>query len=394
MPRLGPTLFGRIARHPVGVGRDAREDRLTEVVAAVLDSPSCKGLARHVAMAWLGDAREHHGAIAKRGRFSRLHDRLADDGQAWNCEIKTQRSLRTMEGQLRRPDLTLRFTAARAQTLTLVIEVKHGSAPHTDQLRAYVDHHSGTDHAAVLLLAPRSDLAWLEPAQIPAEVARIRWQDTARAIDDWATGDPVAQFLVDELTNYLNEEGLVDPSQITAEDISALIHHQRALDALDRLCELAADDVAQRWAALLETGAYPTRGQPKERWWSYPARRADDVPLRAQQLLEHWGWGWQLIYDSSYLFDDGGAWVPRLGAGMTAALGSIQDLTQDEQERLRERGFELLSRGSTRSQNWDYVWRMAELDGGEVLTGGRLDEQAELLACWVVDTFAGLADAL
>ncbi len=155
MPEPDTTFFGRIARHPVGVDRNAREDRLTEVVAAVLDSPYCTGLARYVALRWLDEAGTHHHAVAERDRFSRLHGRLASERPSLDCKIKTQRSIRTADGQLRRPDLNLVFTDANAQRVDLLIEVKHGTDPHTDQLRAYVDHQAGADDAAVLLLAPR-----------------------------------------------------------------------------------------------------------------------------------------------------------------------------------------------------------------------------------------------
>ena len=49
-------LFARIARHGISGDRDPREDRLTEICAALFESPHCRDLARQVAIAWLGQA--------------------------------------------------------------------------------------------------------------------------------------------------------------------------------------------------------------------------------------------------------------------------------------------------------------------------------------------------
>ncbi len=360
---------------------------------AVLDSSGCKGLARHVAMAWLGNATEHHGAVKKRDRFSHLYDELAEEGRDWTCEIKTQRSIRTADGQLRRPDLELVFTDANTQRVDLLIEVKHGSAPHTRQLRAYVDDQGGTDDAAVLLLAPRNDFAWFAEDQIPDEVARVRWQDTARAIREWPTSDPVAEFLACELSEYLEGEGLVDPSHFTTMHLDALVQHRQALDALERVCELAAEGVANRWHGPADPGSY---GRPvHQRWWGYPALprgRDPRTDVGVQQILEHWGWGLELLLDSTVVFKEGMPWVPRLGAGMSGEAGSFGTLQGDQRDRLRAADFQLLPLGSTNSRTNEYVWRVAELK--DVLTGGEIEAQADLLADWAVKAFTDLTEAL
>lgn len=50
------SLLGRIARYGITGLRDPREDRLTEICAAVFGAEACEGLARHVALGWLAAA--------------------------------------------------------------------------------------------------------------------------------------------------------------------------------------------------------------------------------------------------------------------------------------------------------------------------------------------------
>jgi hypothetical protein len=49
-------LIERIARHGVSGERDPREDRLTEILAAVLENPRCAGLAHHLVIGLLDAA--------------------------------------------------------------------------------------------------------------------------------------------------------------------------------------------------------------------------------------------------------------------------------------------------------------------------------------------------
>ncbi len=60
------TFFGRIALHGTTAAKDPREDRLTEVLAAVFGSAAGRGLARHLAHRWLtsGDLETEAGLLA------------------------------------------------------------------------------------------------------------------------------------------------------------------------------------------------------------------------------------------------------------------------------------------------------------------------------------------
>lgn len=177
-----------------------------------------------------------------------LYDLLSDDLPPWTCRIDTQRWLRSAGGERRCADLELTFErpGLGGHRLHLRVEVKHGSKPHSGQLQAYIDEQQSSRNAAVLLLAPRQDYPF-EPGQVPEEVAQLRWQDTARVIGEWRPDDPVGRFLISELTAFLHEEDLVDPEDLKHDHLVALEVHQEALNALERVCELAATRVDSQW---------------------------------------------------------------------------------------------------------------------------------------------------
>jgi hypothetical protein len=70
---MPPSLLGRIARHGVSGLRDPRDDRLTEICAAILAAGECQRLARHVVLGWLdaaaGDTRMADATVSISPRF-------------------------------------------------------------------------------------------------------------------------------------------------------------------------------------------------------------------------------------------------------------------------------------------------------------------------------------
>lgn len=217
---MSESLFGRIARHATSPSRDPREDRLTEVFAAVLGASQAIGLARYVASRWLtGDEATAAYAAERLRRLGALLDESEGD---WSCSVRTQLGVRTKtEG--RRLDLALHFerhdaASSSDEHVLLWIEVKHGTNPSNDQLAAYLDQIKlrSVKNAAVLLLAPRSGYPTFDPAQMPAAVPRLTWEETGRIIGSFEASDPVTRFLLDELIEYLREEALMDPPRLRA----------------------------------------------------------------------------------------------------------------------------------------------------------------------------------
>jgi hypothetical protein len=220
------SLFGRIARHPVGLARNASEDRLTEIFAAVLEHPACAGLAEFLTSGWIEAVLKFDqpgtipGLSLVRGEL-KAHD--------WLCDVETQVSI-TVEGQRRRPDLLLRFSRSDARDILICVEVKHGTRPHTKQLEAYAKDlacRPDVAHTLVVLVAPRAAFYSFPDDQVPSYVAQISWEETARLLGAYhpRPTSEASELLVGELRNYLNEEGLMDPERVTPEHLVAIAHH-------------------------------------------------------------------------------------------------------------------------------------------------------------------------
>ena len=163
-------------------------DQPTAVLAAVLASEHCVGLARHIALGWLdrrNDACSIHAETdsGKDGRLTPRAPPILSGGAAPMAAPGPDRSSsRTDATERRRPDLILTFSEARQR-------FDPGSRssvglPHDDQVQAYVDElrNRRMDRAAVLLLASRSEYADFKLAQMPSQVLRITWEHTARLI--------------------------------------------------------------------------------------------------------------------------------------------------------------------------------------------------------------------
>lgn len=382
-----PSLLRRIARHGVTELRNRREDRLTEIFAAVLAHRRCPGLARHVALGWLeqashrvvGRAREHHRA---------LHALLTID-DAWRCAVATQVGFDS-ETARRRPDLELRFRPDEHELLVW-IEVKHGSPPHTGQLQAYADEqsHRGVRHATVLLLAPRADYRTFPSDEIPDAVPRLSWEQTAGLIRSFPVSDPVGAFLRDELLAYLQEEELMDPQCLNPELIHALTVHRRAADALHAVCALTADALTSLGHGTPDASHWP-RHSPREYWWSY----ADaDVPRPASP--DGLDWNWQLLLDSADVLLNGRPGVPCLLAGVTGPAGTIRRLSPEARAALRQAGFDVLGVSDSNSSEWEYLVRVTYAqDWPDLVRGDSIETQAQALATWVDETFRSAAGAL
>lgn len=201
----------------------------------------------------------------------------------------------------------------------------------------------------------------------------------------------VGAFLIDELLRYLRERASWTLEQLTPFHLVALANHREAVIALDRVCEIAAEEVGRRWNDADSSGIYPQRGSRSESWWNYPKHpRGGDTPATAAE----WNFDWQLFDDSTYLFKDGQPGVPCFAVGMAArahkkAAGALDSETQ---QLLDDSRFGILPLGSTASRNFEYVWRRAYPE--EVIVGGDIASQGTALAAWIVDGFTALTAAL
>lgn len=374
---VSESLLGQISRHGVSGLRDPREDRLTEICAAIFSTPPCEGLAIHVARGWIGAAAsDSRLSSSVRTRFSELDALLKIEGE-WSCAVSTQVSFASARGR-RRPDLELRLRCG-IHELLLWIEVKHGTAPHTRQLKAYAAEQTRRGRpAAVLLLAPRADYTWFEDTQIPADVPRLTWEQTSRLVATFQTDDAIAGFLIGDLRAYLNEEGLMDPPRLTPGLVDALINHHAARDALDRICEVAASELTRLGHGPPEDGHWP-QNAPREFWWSYPKSCA-----RAGAAIPGLEWSWELILDSSDVLKNGRVGVPCLLAGATTRAGGTRRLDADTRAALAEAEFHVLGIGDSNSSEWDFIVRVKPVaEWPSLLVGEDVEAQGLSLANWI-----------
>ena len=383
---MNRSLLGRIARYGVSGVRDAREDRLTEIAAGVFAAEPCADAARHLAVGWFEAAAEMASEGPARQRLAGMRGLLDDETAAWSCSVSTQIPFRTSEGW-RRPDLELRFTSAACrEVIVLWVEVKHGTAPHTRQLEAYAaeQRRRNLDNAAVFLIAPRADYTWFDDAEIPREVPRLTWEQTAERLKSYTAPGPVGRFLVDDLLTYLDEEGLMDPQRLSSNHVIALVEHRTAFAALLRVCEIAAHLVEQHWNDMVDADTWPTT-RPREYWWTYESGPRSEA---SRPRSGPFSWSWQLLPDSAYLLTDGRSGVPCFLTGVTGKQGSLAGLSTSMRDRLREVDFQVLGPGETNSQDWDYVVRRAYPDDSTgVLAGPDLKGQGAALAEWIEQGF-------
>lgn len=388
---MSESVFGRIARHVTSLGRVPREDRLTEVFAAVLDSAYGNGLARHLAYSWLtsDEAADARGSE----RLKQMGALLEDSGGEWTCSVTTQLESRTASVR-RRPDLELLLqehdeNGSPSEELLLWLEVKNGTGPHDNQLAAYLGliKARGVKNAAVMLLAPRSDYPSFARTQMPSEVPRLTWEGTGRLISSFVAADPVSAFLVEQLVDYLQEEELMDPPQLTPKHLIAFDHYQEGIRALVRVCDLADARVCKLWAEHEgKPGTWPKGRKPRNYWWDYPPDNEEETI----SIYCETGWGpqWQFFVDSREFLRDGTRGVPVFVVGLAGPAGGIDRMPDSTRAKLREGGFRLMTRAETLISDYEYAFRVRYPN--ELFSGGDLASEAEVLANWISTSFADL----
>lgn len=384
------SMLGRVARYGVSTLRDSREDRLTAICAALFESPHCEGLARHIALGWLEHASEQP-SVTHAGRFSDLYNVLASNELVWSCEPATQIWFANEEGA-RRPDLGLRFSGRTesgiAEQVLLWVEVKHGTAPHTGQLQAYVDELRAIGiPGAVLLVAPRADVLGFDDHQIPREVPILSWEETAQLVKGFELNGEVGAFLKDDFFTYLKEEGLVDPDQLTAVHLAALTNHREAVSAVGRIADIADAYLGSHWGAA--SGDYSERGV----WQRMYPTGLELSPGSSSAISPSFSWG---------IWNDGGHWfrdsarrdVPMFAAGLQLTV----PVTETSARAFSNHNFGLFSKelGNYRGGGGTRVYRTAYIDDTELdlLASKTLKRQGETVGRWVESAFTELRDAL
>ena len=199
--RRSESLFARATRHVISQnGVDPREDRLTEVTAAVLER--VPGLARWLALSWLHPSEAAVGETARAGTDKAY---AAINGLPRTADVRVRTQVVLPD---RRVDLEIRFLDpdTRSTEAVVWVENKHGTSPHTEQLLAYVTARPRDRPSAVVLLAPRDALPAGEDQASP-EAPERTWQRTAARARGFRPDKAEERFVRDEWLTCLYEEG-------------------------------------------------------------------------------------------------------------------------------------------------------------------------------------------
>lgn len=376
-----PSFFRRVASRPYRPNRDEREDRFTEILAAVLDHPTCASLGTYLARGWL-DLAAQGGAGIPKERGVELRGQLATAFAAVHIATQTP-----ITNGARRLDLTLVFKLPANAELTICVEAKIDAGPERDQLRDYCEWvNSRPGRGLVILAAPRSRYASFGPGQLPSEVGQIPWETTAALLKEYGASSDAETWMVNELLAYMSEEDLVDPDKLETRHIDSLVLNGDAWKALSRVLDAADAYLHQHWGPKLDGNEDST-----ERWGEYPSgldsgpgTLGDDVP----------GFTWDMLYD-------GGKWFPDRRRGVpifTAGIFRRSWMSAESDRTLGEHGFDLFSResGTWRGSAQPRVYRRADIDAHELalVRYATLEEQGNALGAWIKQAFEDLHKAL
>ena len=397
------SLFRRVTRYRIGAAHDPRENRLTEVTAAVLER--VPGLAQSLLIdllaATLDDSPVANGRGARKPDANGVAASAASPADHLHAELAL-RSLEALAAPRLRVntqvttqskkfvDLELRLRPQPfepGEDLLVWVEVKHEADVHGTQLTDYVAdiELEDADRRLVMVLAPREAAGQL--SGVPPSVPVMEWQTGAQTIRRWARRPNMGEaerFLLGDYLAYLQEEGLMDDELLTAEHAFVLRAQPAAGAITARLVELTDAYVAAHWGRRLKAKGgekHPSYGL--DYWAHYgllPDGSSGASPTWRSTVFE-----WGLTLDSAR--DDArNAWVFFAGATFWVAKDNPGSVTENAEwlSGRRKDGFEYVSAWYWRLNRYRYP--------EELLAETMLDGQVAALGEWVVKSFRKLSD--
>lgn len=379
------SLFRRITRYRLAPNQDPRENRLTEVTAAVLERVD--GLAHYVMEMVIADARERldddESASSRKNLSSTLDDMLERIRQLSSPRLRLTTQKTTASRKF--VDLELCLSPQPGEpgdVLLFWIEVKHGAKPGETQLTDYegdIDKEAAGQRL-VVLLAPRQSVPDL--ADVPDTIPIVEWQAVADAVRAWSKRPDLGEvdhFLLSDYLCYLREEGLMADELLTTEHTFVMQAHPRAQETIARLMELTDTWIQGNWAAKT------TFKYEEERWVIYPTAKGGSPVESWRNTAFDWG-----LFSDQHRDEYRNAWVFAAGAWFhrRGNLDAIKNSNPGWVDQQQSNGFELDKFGRP------LFWRLVRyLYPEELLCRTTLDAQVELLGSWVVGSFELLADA-
>lgn len=372
VPLVPGTLFHRVARYRPTGRLDPRENRLTEITAAVLER--VPGLTAAVAAELAGTQ------VATADRSDRDEPAEVSPRTLTHERARTQV---TVDGRF--VDLVLSHVDAAGTAQDLYVEIKHGSGEHGDQIEAYLERAARTG-ALVALLVPGRDAPAIAAVPRPSPVRVTSWQTLARRIRQWAkTAEltAVEQWLIDEYLTYLSEEDLMDPEALTTVHALALAEHGAASAAMRAICARADTWLGTNWgprgthSATTAKPPVPKHGQGY--WAHYPSSHDKPDERWSPGWLE---WGLRDLSDAQYADDlvDLEDVLFCAGASFEAAdRPSASDTGRAWVETLGRSGFVTFWHG--------YYRVMRVLSPSDLLRFRSIEDQGDEVGRWAAETF-------
>ncbi len=357
------SLFLRLRRYQRTPGRDAREDRLTEALAATLEA--CDEAAR---------------ALVKQAFVEEV-----DLGG----EIGVESQQRLPGAQ--RVDLALAFGRPARPHLRVWFENKVGSPAHRKQGESYMRHLDQISQRADV----EGRFAWILPVvggtvepERPEGAAVITWQEVAsvlREVDE-ESGLPDNDFgltLTRQFVQHLEEEKLAQVTPLTEKGADALNGYETALAAMSEIVTQAGVEIQQKWDAPGKS-VKGARGNPLWFYHHYPMQKKLDAaawPESGQCWFE-----WHARPDDAREEPQGEA---IFAAGVVFRVESAPEPRRDGEwlDYFHKRHFEYGSGDA------EYQYLMRYMTLAELARAGSesdLTAQASALARFVVESFEAL----
>jgi hypothetical protein len=388
------SVFGRVSRYPRSPLLDPGENRLTEVTAAVFErvDDAARRSVTALLSAAIEQAEREKTTDPSGGKWmaeaTRLREaRRAAEALGAEARVRIQTQLPTPKGRFVDMEVWLRpqRPASTLDDVAVWIEAKYGSDIHGDQLDVYladIEAHPAR-HCIVLLLLPRGQTLKTKP---PPAVLVVDWQTISRVVSDarFRGSRPEGQrWLLDEYSEYLAEEGLMDPDALSAAHALALMQSGEAEDAIAGICEHADAFVQNEWAKATDYGK--------------PSRSASNDPayglyywasFNPQPITPHWREGWFEWgngdpEDWQYVDEDDVRGSNVFYAGATFIAKSNPHKVEKNEAWVAS----LLSAGFIWCWFSDH-YRLVRLKyPDELLVATTLEGQGQALAQWVVETF-------
>lgn len=393
---MSASLFARTTRYVASQWLNPRENRLTEVSAAVLERVDglAINLVRSMLMESLGKLEQDRDQGTRFiDELSRQESLLRDIEALRHGRISVDTQVATSSGKFIDLEIHIRpELGSDLDDVLIWVEIKHGTQPGHRQLENYVEdiEFRAASRRVVMFLTSERELP--EVGVVPVEVPAATWEHFASDLPEFALGrtDSTEQWLLSEYMAYLKEERLMRPEGLTTVHALALSEIRHAEGAIAEVCERADVYVRTHWN---DRGSHRTRSHRSDEahygpgWWSlYPTHKLGDNFQEGSWAGDDFEWAIFSVDDTD-LQETRGAWLIIAGASTSAGKSRVtrRDGNGEWLTGCLALGFQDFGiSGRYRLMRVKYP--------DELLNQNGVEAQGEELGRWIVASFNALAN--